>query len=162
MTLTKIHISNVKGTENTYPKSMSGSLLRSVMLDLNNISHIQLSSIVQGYVMTLTQCPRSQFTHNQNLCRPMSTSCDVECGWYDHPIWLQLVLSLLGITFQLIKAKLIRYQLATGDGSHIFSSKPLCETGYIRFFPIIYDARGLRPDMLRFPYVCVMTFTLGL
>ena len=32
----------------------------------------------------------------------------------------------------------------------------------IDVFPIIFDARGLRPDMLRFPCVCVMTFVLGL
>ena len=36
------------------------------------------------------------------------------------------------------------------------------ETSAIDVFPIIFDSRGLRPDMLRFPYVCVMTFTLGL
>ena len=29
-------------------------------------------------------------------------------------------------------------------------------------FPIIFGVRGLTPDMLRFPCVCVMTFTLGL
>ena len=32
----------------------------------------------------------------------------------------------------------------------------------IDVFPIIFDARGLRPDLLRFPCVCVMTFRLGL
>ena len=32
----------------------------------------------------------------------------------------------------------------------------------IDVFPIIFDARGLRPDMLRFPCVCVMTFMLRL
>ena len=32
----------------------------------------------------------------------------------------------------------------------------------IDVFPIIFDARGLTPDMLWFPCVCAMTFTLGL
>ena len=36
------------------------------------------------------------------------------------------------------------------------------KTIIIDVFPIIFDARGVRPDMLRFPYVCVMTFVLGL
>ena len=37
-----------------------------------------------------------------------------------------------------------------------------CVIKIIDVFPIIFHVRGLRPDMLRFPCVCVMTFTLGL
>ena len=36
------------------------------------------------------------------------------------------------------------------------------QVGSIDVFPIIFDTRGLRPDLLRFPRVCVLMFKLGL
>ena len=90
-----------------------------------------------------------------------------------------LTLKIIGGNMYPVELEIIHMIGSNTSGHHVSQTKPeqhhipvfskvVLQTnpgkivyGLIDVFPILFDARGLRPDMLRFAAFCVMTFTLG-
>ena len=71
LTLSQGHISNAKVTVHIYPKSLSGPVLLTRKLDLDNISNTYCPwsmSVLWPWPKVISLMSRSQCTHTQNMC----------------------------------------------------------------------------------------------